>query len=173
VKHSSYTYQKLFRALYGYTQEVYKSNGKNYKYHRKGVLSDYPYIRAGKNCVIIPSYAFQHLINFFKTGKNPAHHWTVKGDWKAVYYMDQKDVPEKAAGQAVEELIERTHIGKGAGRAALLNEIKRVDKKTANQDYLKLLVDSAEKITSQEWFAHASSHSARLGEFKRAVQALK
>ncbi|GAG48539.1 unnamed protein product, partial [marine sediment metagenome] len=95
VSHSSYSYQKLFRALYGYTQAVNKSSGKNYKYHRQGVLSSYPYLRAGKNCVIIAPDAFQNLISFFKTGRNPAHKWEVKGNWKAVYYMDEKAIPEQ------------------------------------------------------------------------------
>src|SRR4030042_1173873 len=69
MKHSSYTYQKLFRALYGYTQAVFKSNGKTYHYHRAGVLSATPYLRPGKNCVIIPPGKFQHLLDFFKTGR--------------------------------------------------------------------------------------------------------
>lgn len=48
IKHSSYTYQKLFRAIYGYTQAVHKGSGKNYQYHRQGILSNYPFIRPGK-----------------------------------------------------------------------------------------------------------------------------
>ncbi len=151
---------------------MYKSNGKTYKYHRKGVLSDYPYIRAGKNCVIIPSYAFQHLINFFKTGKNPAHRWSVKGEWKAVYYMDEKDVPEKVAAKALEELIERTFVGKGSERAGLLGEMKRVDK-TASKEYIALLTEKAEKIISQGWFSLAQQYSPKLAEFKKAALALK
>ena len=70
LSHSSYTYQKLFRALYGYTQAVYKSSGKTYKYHRKGVLSDVPFLRPTKNTVIIPVSALQKLLNFFNTGEN-------------------------------------------------------------------------------------------------------
>ena len=35
------------------------------------------------------------MLDFFKTGKNPAHAWKFKGDWKAVYYMNEKDVDEK------------------------------------------------------------------------------
>src|SRR3989344_3839606 len=107
TKHSSYTYQKLFRALYGYTQNVTKSNGKTYKYHRKGILSDIPYIRPGKNCVIIPPKSFAPLETFFKTGKNPTHYWKTKGNWKAVFYFEEKDLEENSVITALKELTER------------------------------------------------------------------
>jgi len=107
TKHSSYTYQKLFRALYGYTQNVTKSNGKTYHYLRKGILSDFPYIRPGKNCVIIPPKSFNSLDTFFKTGKNPSHYWRVKGDWKAVFYLDEKSLDENQVINAIKNQIKR------------------------------------------------------------------
>ena len=122
IKHSSYTYQKLFRALYGYTQNVTKSNGKSYKYHRRGVLSSTPYIRPGKNCVIIPPGTFNSLIDFFKTGKNPSHYWQGKGDWKAVYYMDEKNLTEDDVRAALEEQLDRTYIVTNTGEHKRLIE---------------------------------------------------
>ncbi len=120
VKHSSYAYQKLFRALYGYTQNVTKSNGKTYKYKRKGILSDIPHIRSGKNCVIIPNTAFNNLATFFKTGKNPTHLWQDKGDWKAVYYMDEKNLKEEDVIKALEDLVARSFVSTTNGEHAVV-----------------------------------------------------
>jgi len=167
INHSSYSYQKLFRAIYGYTQAVYKSSGKNYRYHRKGVLSDYPYLRAGKNCVIIAPEAFQNLIAFFKTGKNPAHNWTVKGNWKAVYYMDQKLIPEKKAALALENLLSRTYTGKSGSSRLLSEELKRVGSGTLKPDYEQMLLEDAKKIIKHPWFAKSLTSSSKLREFKK------
>ncbi len=164
VSHSSYSYQKLFRALYGYTQAVYKSNGKNYKYHRKGVLSDYPFLRAGKNCVIISKDAFQDLIVFFKTGKNPAHNWETKGNWKAVYYMDEKAIPEQRAMKALERLIDRAEMSKGA---SITEELKRIGSGSLNNDYKSLVLNRAKEITNHPWFSTCVEFSPQLKEFKK------
>lgn len=177
VKHSSYTYQKLFRALYGYTQAVFKSNGKNYRYHRKGVLSDVPYVRPGKNCVITPAGAFSKLLDFFKTGKNPAHSWKWKGDWKAVYYMNEKDVDEKVALTALEELVARQYVLTGSeAHESLLNEINVLLKKedsSIDKNYAALLVKESDKIVSNEWFKQLYGKSEKLSEFYSSYKKLK
>jgi hypothetical protein len=177
IRHSSYTYQKLFRALYGYTQAVFKSNGKNYHYHRKGVLSDVPYIRPGKNCVIAPASSFSKLLDFFKTGKNPAHSWKLKGDWKAVYYMNEKEVDEKAALQALEELLERQYVLNTAQEhETLLNEMNVLLKKeesSVDKNYASLLSKEAEKIVSSDWFKQLYSKSEKLSDFYSAYKKLK
>lgn len=177
TKHSSYTYQKLFRALYGYTQAVFKSNGKNYHYHRRGVLSNVPYIRPGKNCVITPPGAFSQLLEFFKTGKNPAHTWKLKGDWKAVYYMNEKDVDEKAAVQALEESLARQFVLSSSGdHETLLEEMAVLLKKepaSIDKNYTALLVKEAEKIASVEWFKHLYLKSDKLSNFYAAYKKLK
>ncbi len=123
IKHSHYTYQKLFRAIYGYTQKVCKSNGKSYSYHRKGLLSDTPFIKHGKNCVIIPQDAFPELKNFFQTGKNPTHQWRTKGDWKAVYYLNEKDLTEEQITKAVEDYIDRYYVPTGGAHEKLELEL--------------------------------------------------
>ena len=102
TKHASYAYQKLFRALYGYTQNVSKSSGKTYRYHRQGILTAQPHTKPGKNAVLIPKSALPGLVDFFKTGKNPSHEWHVKGDWKAVYYTDERDLSPAETAAAVE-----------------------------------------------------------------------
>lgn len=177
VKHSSYTYQKLFRALYGYTQAVFKSNGKSYRYHRKGVLSDVPYVRPGKNCVITPSGAFSKLLDFFKTGKNPAHAWKWKGDWKAVYYMNEKEVDEKVALTALEELVARQFVlTSSEAHENLLNEINvllKKDESSIDKNYAALLVKESDKIISNEWFKQLYGKSEKLSEFYSAYKKLK
>ena len=179
IKHSSYTYQKLFRALYGYMQNVSKSSGKSYKYHRKGVLSGVPYLRPGKNCVIIPPHAFSPLIEFFKTGKNPAHRWEGKGDWKAVYYMNEKEIPAEKLVGPLEELLDRTYIGvPGESFSLLESEMDRVLNQfksggSIEDAYKKSLVLEAQKITGFEWFSLCTQKSPRLKKFATLTNSLK
>jgi hypothetical protein len=179
VKHSSYTYQKLFRALYGYTQNVTKSSGKTYKYHRKGVLSAYPYIRPGKNCVIIPKAIFSTLIDFFKTGKNPSHKWIGKGDWKATYYMDEKEIDAGDATTAVEGLVDRSFIlTTSKAHERVENEISNLlalarEQKKPDLAYKKLVLAEAQQIVSGEWFSDAVARSQRLKQFNKLYNELK
>ncbi len=179
VSHSSYTYQKLFRALYGYTQNVSKSNGKSYKYHRKGILSPIPYLRPGKNCVVIPQGMLSPLIDFFKTGKNPSHKWVGKGDWKAVYYMNEKDVsPEEVVG-AFENVLDRSFVlSNSKEHEKLDSEISAVVAQskagqTVDAARKALLLGEAQKITSHEWFQACCSKSAKLKKFSSVAAELK
>ena len=177
MKHSSYTYQKLFRALYGYTQAVYKSNGKIYHYHRAGILSSTPYLRPGKNCVIIPPGKFQGLLEFFKTGRNPTHSWRGKGDWKAVYYMNEKTVDEKNAIGALEELLDRHYVTTDSGKkeklAAELNSVVNKTKEDADKGYLSIILSEAQTIASNDWFKNVYSHSDKLKTFYLNYKKLK
>lgn len=165
IKHSSYTYQKLFRAIYGYTQSVYKSNGKTYKYHRKGILSDYPYIRPGKNCVIIPPGAFQSLQDFFKTGHNPTHNWSMKGEWKCTYFLNEKDLDEKDIIKALEDQLSRKYVDGDEGLTKLSSELKRANNEKLSENYVKMLVNEAKSIVELEWFKDVHASSSILNEF--------
>ena len=179
IKHSSYTYQKLFRALYGYTQNVTKSNGKAYKYHRDGVLSKTPYLRPGKNCVIIPHAAFNQLISFFKTGKNPSHYWRGKGDWKAVYYMDEKDLNESDVVAALEGQLDRTYITNSSDTpqqlSGALDIILTRAKETQKVDaaYLNATMSDAEKIVAGQWFKDTYKKSPKLTSFYQKYKQIK
>ena len=159
IKHSHYTYQKLFRAIYGYTQKVCKSNGKSYSYHRKGLLSDTPFIKHGKNCVIIPQDAFPELKNFFQTGKNPTHQWRTKGDWKAVYYLNEKDLTEEQITKAVEDYIDRYYVPTGGAHEKLELELATFlsQQKNAPADpgRKRLLLSEAQRLVSHPWFKQA------------------
>ncbi|MBS3061307.1 MAG: hypothetical protein J4215_01875 [Candidatus Diapherotrites archaeon] len=179
ISHSSYTYQKLFRALYGYTQNVSKSNGKSYKYHRKGILSPVPYLRPGKNCVIIPQAMLSPLIDFFKTGKNPSHKWVGKGDWKAVYYMNEKDVsPDEMVG-AFENVLDRWFVLSNSKEhekldseiSAILATAKAGQKVDAA--HKAFLLGEAQRVTSHEWFQSCAPKSNKLKKFSSLVSDLK
>jgi hypothetical protein len=173
VKHSSYTYQKLFRAIYGYTQAVYKASGKTYHYHRAGVLSNFPYLRPGKNCVIIPQAAFQSLQEFFKTGHNPTHNWEEKGEWKCTYFLNDKDVAEKDIILAIDNLLARKFIDGVEGPVKLLSEMKRAVEKGADINYKLMLVKEAQGIVDLEWFKQTYSQSTQLTEFYELYKSLK
>lgn len=173
VKHSSYTYQKLFRAIYGYTQAVYKSSGKNYHYHRAGVLSNYPYLRPGKNCVIIPTTAFQSLQEFFKTGHNPTHNWETKGEWKCTYFLNEKDVIEKDVVLALENLLARKFVEGGEAPAKLVTELERAAEKGVDSNYRALLVKEAQHLVDLEWFKQTYQLSPQLQGFYNNFKKLK
>ncbi len=147
IKHSSYTYQKLFRAIYGYTQNVSKSSGKTYRYHRSGVLSVFPHSKPGKNAVLVPKSAVPALADFFKTGKNPSHDWHVKGEWKAVYYLDEKELAVAEASKAVDAAANR--ILASVGLVSLLDSVDGL----ADLDEAKKGVAKAElaKLAACEW----------------------
>lgn len=61
----AYDYQKFFRGIYGYTQFVSKSNGNHYSYPRKGIVEGSPFLKNGKNSLIIPKNHLQKFIDFF------------------------------------------------------------------------------------------------------------
>ena len=177
TKHSSYTYQKLFRAIYGYTQNVSKGGGKAYKYHRKGVLSDVPYLRPGKNCVLIPPSAFNKLITFLKTGKNPTHFWKIKGDWKAVYYMDEKQLSENEVVSALENLASRLYVDSSEGSLKLSDFIALASDFPGKNPEAKamegLAAKEAEAVVNCEWFKEAYPSSGKLASFLENYKKLR
>ena len=179
IKHSTYTYQKLFRAIYGYTQNVTKSNGKVYHYHRKGVLSDTPYLRPGKNAVIIHPSAFPKIKQFFATGQNPSHAWRSKGDWKAVYYMDEKEVEDAKLVSALEDWVDRTYIENNERFPVKLHdEVSTIlDKhklgEKPEESKKSRVLNEANSIISSEWFKSHHPKSQKLTDFNEKVKSLK
>jgi len=168
MKLSSYTYQKIFRAIYGYTQNVKKSNGKRYHYYRHGLLTDVPYIRPGKNCVIIPKEILSKVVEFFKTGKNPTHKWITKGEWKAVYYIDDKKIEESLAAKAFEALINRLSFSED--HIPLINAIKgEVDISKNKEELLHL----CRKVTQWNWYQFCYQYSEILKKFHSFYSQLK
>ncbi len=153
--HSDYNYQKIFRAIYGYTQNVTKSNGKIYIYHRPGILSKTTYIKKGKNEVIVPKDSLTNLLDFFKTGENPTHKWYEKGNWSATYTLYDIDVSEQQAKKAIDRVITNTFIVDDDGNTKRilnllednLNENKIISIPLKNTLFLEI-----KKIFSLEWY---------------------
>lgn len=171
VKHSSYNYQKLFRALYGYTQNVTKSNGKTYTYSRKGILTDLPYIKTGKNSVIIPETHKDSVVQFFETGKNPAHYWKSKGNWKAIYYLEDKILSGTEITVAVENQIKRTYLEDPAGNNEKIDKLVNYysENKKSLQEFhniKNILLQKIEKVRGHSWYNIALSSSDAVKEFE-------
>ncbi|MDD3159356.1 MAG: hypothetical protein PHQ98_00090 [Candidatus ainarchaeum sp.] len=174
IKHSSYTYQKLFRAIYGYTQSVNKSNGKVYKYHRAGILSNYPVVRVGKNCVIIPQEAFKSLQDFFKTGINPAHNWVIKGDWKCTYFLNEKDITTEQMVKSIKDLLARKFVENIEGSIKLNDELNRlISTNDYTENYLKLILNDVNGIINQPWFKSCYLSDQELLKFYENYKILK
>ncbi|MCX8158393.1 MAG: hypothetical protein N3D73_01885 [Candidatus Diapherotrites archaeon] len=166
TKHSSYSYQKLFRAIYGYTQNVTKSGGKTYRYFRKGVLSDVPYIKAGKNSVIIPPYALNKFLNFLKSGNNPAHCWKTKGSWKAQFYMDEKKLTDEEVAKALDDLLDRLTIDTKEGSVKLSDVLSQLSfKKEFSKELGNLVLNESQKIINLDWFKECYMKSSKLQKF--------
>ncbi|MDD4983257.1 MAG: hypothetical protein PHH82_00250 [Candidatus ainarchaeum sp.] len=171
VKHSSYLYQKLFRAIYGYTQVVCKQTGKKYVYHRPGVLSKFSYIKEGKNEIIVTKDGFSYLINFFKTGKNPAHNWQSKGNWTASYSVVDVSMDEAKITKAVENQIRSTYVIDNQGNYRLLVDLleelslgKHIDKV-----FLKQYENIINFIKSGSWYDAALKRSGLVKKFDKLV----
>ncbi len=156
----SYAYQRFFRALYGYTQVVTKSNGRTYVYYREGVLTLYPYIREGRNTVVIPENALEPLINFFKTGKNPAHEFEDLSNWSVTYYVEEIPVEEQAALRAIYSALNRIIVRTPEG-VARLREL--VQKSVLGSEELAGLKIKAKYVIESSWFKSLREKDPLLG----------
>lgn len=152
--HSDYSYQKLFRAIYGYTQVVTKGNGKKYIYHRPGVLSTYPYVKKGKNEVILTKTGFAKFIEYLKTGKNPTHKWEEKGNWTATYSMYDIDVSIESAQKAMENLIKETVLlGPDGNNRRIMEILEDLERGTVyDENILKMYDKTIKQIQGHEWY---------------------
>jgi len=152
-KKSSYIYQRFYRALYGYTQVVSKANGRHYVYHRDGVLSKYPYIKASRNSVVIPDTALQPLLNFLKTGQNPAHKFTNVSNWTDLvkYSVQETAVDESAAATAVYESISRTFVRTITGQRPALALLGDLD--ILSPDEIYSLYYAISQIYRSKWYS--------------------
>jgi hypothetical protein len=175
TNYSSYNYQKIFRALYGYTQNVTKNNGKTYKYYKTGVLGTNPFIKQGKNAVIIPPKALSSLTTFFNSGQNPAHKWTKKGDWKAVYYMTEKEYEPEELIKPVEESIKNCFVLTQNKEPISLYDalLLCANKKDIDVMYKKYVLEEANKLTNNSWYEATHKNSSFLRNFNSLYLSLK
>ena len=130
-------------------------------------------------CVIIPPGTFNSLIDFFKTGKNPSHYWQGKGDWKAVYYMDEKNLTEDDVRAALEEQLDRTYIVTNTGEhKRLIEEIAIFTQKAkeggrTDKQVAVVLLSDVEKVVQSPWFKELPKSSKKLSEFYANYRQLK
>jgi hypothetical protein len=173
--HSDYDYQKIFRAIYGYTQNVTKGNGKIYIYHRPGILSKTPYIKKGKNEVIIPKDNLPSLLDFFKTGENPAHKWAEKGNWQATYTLYDVDISEQQAKKAIDKLINSVFIVDDEGLTKriinVLEDLK--ENKVPSLPLKNILLTEMKKIHNLEWYSTISEKTNIMKQFEELSQNFK
>lgn len=170
IKHSSYLYQKMFRSIYGYTQNVTKKDKKTYWYHREGVLEDIPYIRPGKNSIIVPINTEHKIINFFNTGKSPTHNFKEKGEWSINYNIEKIEINQEDIIKTIDAFINSIIIISIDGKnTKIIDELNKIinDKdyaskfKKANKDNLVLKINNILKI---DWIVKTkeSSEKAKL-----------
>ena len=113
------------------------------------------------------------LQDFFKTGHNPTHNWTVKGDWKCTYFLNEKDLQEKEVIKALEDLLSRKFIDGADGLSKLSNEIKRAAESTVEIAYKNAIIEESKKVVDIDWFKEVYSQSASLTEFYENYKKLK
>ncbi|HOD89480.1 MAG TPA: hypothetical protein PKK56_00095 [archaeon] len=178
VNRVSYLYQKVFRSIYGYTQNVTKSDKKVYIYYRKGVVSDIPYIKQNKNTIILPKGYENKLIEYFETGKNPAHDWKIKGDWGIEYSIDEIEVDSNSVIKSLEDHIQSLQIIDSKNNyAKLVSEINNLLDNNSldnnNQDYINYINDTIQGIINNEWFKETYTNSEILNGFYNNYQKFK
>lgn len=165
IKHSSYLYQKIFRSIYGYHQNVTKKNNKVYKYFREGVLSNIPYIRPGKNSVILPINYEHKLINFFQTGENPTHKWRTKGNWKVDYNIKDIEIDVKSIADSLENYINNYKIINvdNTKLSNIYEELSNiVDNNINNIKYKLFIYKKLKNIVKSQWFEKSKRYSELL-----------
>jgi hypothetical protein len=129
--------------------------------------------------VIIPQSQLSPLFDFFKTGRNPTHKWVGKGDWKAVYYMNEKEVSASDLVKPLEELIDRTFISApGEEKRKLEDELMVMSNgnqtaSRASESYRKALSSEVQRIVSSEWFALCSAKSEKLKNFAALASSVR
>jgi hypothetical protein len=167
IKYTSYNYQKIFRSIYGYQQNVTKKEGKIYVYYRDGVLSYIPYIKQGKGEVILPLQFDKSLIHFFDTGENPAHIWKTKGDWKVDYKINEIEVSAENIVSALIDVINK----KTASTDNVYKKLSEILSNIASNGDLMMvnnkqqIVDLAKKIITTNWFLETYNKSEELTSF--------
>jgi len=179
IKHSSYLYQKIFRSIYGYTQNVTKKDKKVYLYHREGVLEGIPYIRPGKNSIIVPINTEHKIINFFNTGKSPTHHFKERGEWSIEYNIDKIELNDIEIIKIIDPFISSQIIISIDGKnTKLLDELNRI---INDKDYLSKfkktnkdnLISKVNNILEINWISKSKESSEKVKELMNLFNKVK
>jgi hypothetical protein len=175
INRSSYLYQKVFRSIYGYQQNVTKKNNKPYLYIRKGILTDIPHYKPGRNAIILPKGQEDKLINYFTTGINPTHNWKNKGDWEVKYTINEVDLDRVNIIKIIEEFIHNYKvINLNNKESNLFTEINYIlDNNITDKNYLNLIIKYSENIINFYWFKEVREESEKLNTFYSNYQKIK
>jgi hypothetical protein len=175
ITHSSYLYQKVFRSIYGYNQNVTKKNNKIYNYFREGVISNHPYIKYGKNSLILPIGCESELLDYFETGKNPTHNWRIRGDWKVEFTKDFIDVDIESVSKALEDLINSYKIINSENKEVKLNDELDIilTKENLNVNYINTLLNIMKRIINTNWFNEVYQSNSNILKFYETYNKLK
>lgn len=164
--YKSYHYQKVFRAMYGYTQNVTKSNGHRYQYYRKGILTDSPIVRIGKCVIVLQEKEIQPLKTFFESGKNPGHTWWKKQPFKMVHVINDYNVTEFQVIRAIEEWVrDYTIQATNAETGSLAKIVMNQSDKPVDIHGVKEIKNMIQLFGSNEWFSQYYYRSPFLVEF--------
>ncbi|NCP98376.1 hypothetical protein GW796_05295 [archaeon] len=167
INRSSYLYQKVFRSIYGYQQNVTKKNNKPYLYIRKGILTDIPHYKPGRNAVIIPKGYENKIIDYFSTGINPAHNWKSKGDWDVKYTVDEIDLDSSNIIKIMEDYIYNYKIiNLNNKETNIYDELKYITENNIyDKNHLTNISKIVENIINFEWFKEVKEESEKLIKF--------
>ncbi|MFA5745358.1 MAG: hypothetical protein WC932_00660 [archaeon] len=171
INHSAYLYQKVFRSIYGYTQNVTKKDKKTYLYHREGVLENIPYIKSGKNSIVIPIDTEHSIINFFNTGKSPIHNFREKGEWTIDYTIEKVEIDDTDIIRNIDSYIDSlVIISLDGNNKKLLDELNKLitdseylsKYKKANKDNL---INKMKIIQNIDWIIKCKDKSEKVKLF--------
>lgn len=173
IKHSSYLYQKVFRSICGYQQNVTKKGLKPYIYYRKGLLSNIPHKKYARNNIILPKGCEKAIIDYFETGVNPTHNWREKGNWNVDYKVKEIDIDVSEIIKILEIfLLDYKIINVKNKQVSLLNEISEVKNNLINnknyinnKDYINNILQIMKNLINNEWFEKSKDQSALLTNF--------
>jgi hypothetical protein len=132
-------------------------------------LSRFAYIKEGKNEIIVTKDGFSYLINFFKTGKNPAHNWQNKGNWTASYSVVDVVVDDSKITKSVENQIRNTYVLDNQGNYKLLVDVLEELSMGKHMDkvFLKQYEPMISFVQSGSWYDLALKKSGLVKKFDR------
>ena len=94
------------------------------------------------------------------------HYWKEKGDWKAVYYMDEKELTNIDIIKAFSSLLNRKYIRVNDEYGLLKDQLKIFAKsENPNEIAIKLLLEEIVPIINNEWFKQVYKESDILNDF--------
>jgi len=137
-------------------------------------LSNYPYIKKGKNEVILTKEGFSRFIDFLKTGRNPTHKWEEKGNWTSSYSMYDIDILDQQIEKAMFNLIKGTFVLTPEGiNRRILDVLEDIDSGVVYDENLMRMYDKKIKeIQILEWY-NLSLSNATIKRFDVLSKKLK